>query len=462
MPAPRGSPHRRPAYTADVSFLKKLGSWLSGGAANEPEAETAPEPEHAEPDTADAKTAFAHRVAAIVRDAEELGISDAPLEVAVLHDDFGLAITHADGETSQMYLVNLYAEVQQKPPEERDAYIASFVGTMLNRPELPDTWLEVRDRLLPTVRTSTYFVQPNTVGDCPIVTRPFAPGLVEAVAIDFDETLSYATHDQLESWGLDVAALFERAYENLAPRADDGVEPYDPDAVPPIFCVSSNDSYESSRIALPGWLASFRDRVGGRPIAAIPDRAMLLVTRDDPDAIARLSDAADGEFRHSPRAISPVLYTVTDGGAVVPLQIEGELGNTLHQRHAAFIQAEYDAQRAALEEYFETEDAPRFPAQQSIAVRESDDRYISYCIWSSGVPTLLPVSDVLVLSWPDGDSPFESSVLPVHFDVARRLLADCFSDGDCAGPERIFAEHWPSDEKIAELAEHGLGGLDEW
>jgi hypothetical protein len=41
----------------------------------------------------------------------------------------------------------------------------------------------------------------------------------------------------------------------------------DEDAPYATWLVSSNDMYESSRLLLPGWLASFGGKVSGRPVA---------------------------------------------------------------------------------------------------------------------------------------------------------------------------------------------------
>src|SRR5262249_46032673 len=124
----------------------------------------------------------------------------------------------------------------------------------------------------------------------------------------------------------------------------------------PLWIVASNDSYEASRLLVPGWLASFRDRVDGNPIAIVPERSLLLVGGDARvEMVERLLDKAEGRFVASTRSVSPALYTVDADGRVIPYV--GYAGHPLetrlrlaHERLAAY---EYDCQKRALDELHE-------------------------------------------------------------------------------------------------------------
>jgi hypothetical protein len=57
----------------------------------------------------------------------------------------------------------------------------------------------------------------------------------------------------------------------------------------------------------------------------------------------------------------------------------------------------YFEQRCALEERFERQAVGVFVADYALAAR-CDAPSFSYCVWTRGVPTLLPETDVVVLS----------------------------------------------------------------
>src|SRR5207302_268368 len=128
--------------------------------------------------------------------------------------------------------------------------------------------------------------------DC--VGRPFVPFLCEYLALDGDDSMSYVSESELRDWGISRDEAFARARATLASHdALHGVEPYDSDAPYPIWHVAYDDSYQSSRLLIPGWLASFAGRVQGRPIAIVPDRSRVIVTGDEsPAAVRRLIETA--------------------------------------------------------------------------------------------------------------------------------------------------------------------------
>src|SRR6185369_15379006 len=93
----------------------------------------------------------------------------------------------------------------------------------------------------------------------------------------------------------------------------------------PLWHVARDDSYESSRLLLPAWLASFAGKVKGKPVAVVPHRSCVVVGGDgDHACLRRLIEFARREYEASPRAISPALYTVDAGGALAPLVLPGD------------------------------------------------------------------------------------------------------------------------------------------
>lgn len=73
--------------------------------------------------------------------------------------------------------------------------------------------------------------------------------------------------------------------------------------------VARDDSYEPCRLLVPGWLASFEDKINGSPIAIVPYRSLLIAGRyRDERCLQRLIDSAEGEFEASPGRIALARY----------------------------------------------------------------------------------------------------------------------------------------------------------
>lgn len=380
--------------------------------------------------------------------------------VSAAADAYALDLTYADGEQMKCFLGNLYAETRDVSPEERQLRVLHFLSVMSERPELPETWEDAAEMLLPVLRPSTFFqhgVGPDEPGKQP-VRRPFLPFLSEALAIDHESAMAYAIVDNLEKWGVDPERAHARALENLQKVAAQGIELYDPTAAYRIWHVVSGDAYESSRLLLPGWLASFRDRVSGRPVAAIPERSTLLVTGDeDPTAIERLIASADREFRAAPRSISPALYTVDDGGRVVPyvLPPEHPLHGRVHEGQVHLAAVEYGSQKPKLQAELAERGDDVFVASYSVVQRESDGGVVSYCTWGENVDSLLPRTDLVGFVGGDFEAGSGWHFL-VPWEVVAREAAACWCEAPGVDPPRMRTLSWPAPDVLETLRRHEI------
>lgn len=243
--------------------------------------------------------------------------------------DFALLVwTPASGDPATFFLHNLFRETSAQPPDARAHrvrhYLASFVQAMQGGGA--GEWPAARPRLLPAIRHVELVANAHAAATpgAPrprVLHRPFVPGVMECAVLDDPTSMAYATEADLGRWGVPEAVVFAEARENLRPRAWEGIEPL---ARGPytLLQISSRDDYESSRAALPGWLASFAPHVRGVPICAFPERSALFVTGDgDPAAIAHLLALASHGFTTSSRGISPLPYHAIADGRLVPLQL---------------------------------------------------------------------------------------------------------------------------------------------
>ncbi len=216
-----------------------------------------------------------------------------------------------------MFLGNLFQESREDAPEEKLARIQRFLSTLTT--EVSDSWEEAAPRLVPLVRLATFGVG---LGVIPL-SRPFVPFVRVLIGVDSEHSVAIVDRTRVDEWEQSVETIFAMALSTLAQHVrDDDIEPYDPEAEYPIWHVTRGDSYECSRLALPGFLESFRGRVSGNPIAIVPNRSTLIVSGDgDARAIARLARSAEAEFIASSRAVSAAVYTVDASGDVVPFHL---------------------------------------------------------------------------------------------------------------------------------------------
>jgi hypothetical protein len=215
-----------------------------------------------------------------------------------------------------------------------------------------------------------------------------------------------------------------------------------------LWHVSRDDSYESSRLLLPGWLASFATKVKGRPVAIAPHRSFVLVGGDGDEAcLERLIETARREYEASPRNVSPGLYTVDAGGAVVPLVLAGDhrLASQVALGHVLLASTEYQAQQQSLQQKYGDD---LFVASYR-GVQLEGGELLSYTTWTEGVASLLPQADQIAFVIDPGGAAPRAFRVPWRLAAAR--VGDCLVLEPGIDPPRWRTARWPAPAILAEL-----------
>lgn len=380
-------------------------------------------------------------------------------EVTRLPDDYGLRFLK-NGEVVQMYLDNLFAETREVSPDQRAEQIRRFLAAFTGQSGGKLSWEEAQEKLLPVVRSATFglMAPPGESRPRPMVERRTIPFLRELLVLDLPDATMYVQQQHLEEWGVSEEEALESAFANLDLIHDSGVELQE-EKPSPLWSVDSNDTYEASRLLHPGFLASFADRVKGRPIAVIPTRSTLLIGGDgDPAMLKRLCEFAEREHDASTRGISPALYTVDDTGRVVPYRRAGddELAQLVRRGHLRLAMGEYATQKKVLEAQHEAEEVDVFVASVGALGRETDGRPISWASWAKDVDTLLPETDVVAIQAGEDD------FFMVAFPDVKRLASAYVTPMPELWPPRYRTTGWPSDSVLEQLraAQVDLGSYD--
>lgn len=380
---------------------------------------------------------------------EALAIVRASPEVTAADRVDALTIVYRIGDrTGRLALHNLVHELEELDPGERRARLRVVIGSMMASTEVPRDWPEVRRMLRPVLR-ATSFVGSADLSSSRPVWRTFAPFLAELVVIDAPATMSYVTRADLDRWGISPNQAHAAAIDNLAPECQllCAKTPGDGGGEDATWMVDSRDSYESSRLLLPGWLARFADRLGAPPVAVVPHRGMLWVTAATSHAhLAILCDAAEKEFDESPRAISPGLYTVDDDGAVVPFEVDRvhPLADRIHAGHLLLADHEYAAQQRRLEDELDQDGVDLFVATHRLLEADGRPRR-SFCVWGHHVDSLLPHTELVAIFDDRGEEP-----VFVPWDVVRAKVGALWQPWEGV-PPRVRTSGYPSGATLAEL-----------
>ncbi|MFP2931614.1 DUF1444 family protein [Pyxidicoccus sp. 3LG] len=384
----------------------------------------------------------------LLKQVEALLRADTTVEKVERHpDSYGLNITRA-GRQGTVFLDNLFADTREMPPEQRTQVIQRFLRSLWQ--EGPDQlpWEEVRERLLPVLRSSTFGMAQlaQLEPDREMVGRRTLPFLMELLVVDLPESAMFVQRRHLETWGTHEEEAFAAAHANLA-NLPDGVELYDREPGP-IWSVDTGDTYETSRLLHPGFLASFAARVEGRPIAILPERSTLLIAGDaNPDTVSRLCESGEREYEAASRRLTPALYTVDDAGRVVPYLRPGNdaLAQRVRLAHVRFALSEYTSQKESLDKVHEARELDLFVANLSAVARKKDERPITWCVWSHDVDALLPRADVIAVNVGSKD------FYMVPWADVERLAPGCLTPVPELWPPRYRTTSWPAPEVLERL-----------
>ena len=370
----------------------------------------------------------------------------------------GINVWMRGGGERQMFVHNLFEETRELSPEEKLNHVEHFIGAMFSSDgDVP--WDEAEGSIVPVIRMTGFG---GFAAEKAPVHLPFLPFVDLFLVLDRGASMMYVTSNKLEEWQQPAERVLERAMANLAEHvaaassdAPD-VEPYDESAPHPIWHVTRNDSYESSRLAVPGFLAAFRDKVYGNPIAIVPHRSLLVISGDgDPAMIARLVRMAESEFNAAPRSLSPAVYTLGPNDAVVPLELPPEHPSyhQVRRGHRLMAGSCYADQQAFLEKQFEVDLVELFVAKLSV-VTSKQGEVTSYAVLPKGVKALLPEADLIALA----SDEIKTALVP--WTKFMELAPECLERAAEYHPPRYRSRSFPDASTLEALLQHriALGG----
>ena len=362
-----------------------------------------------------------------------------------------------DGTKSNIYLGNLFHEYTQAPRAERPAVLRKFVlGNAMEAAEMPDSYDAAKSRLLPIVRTAADEAMgllsaqrlSNTPDENParLASRPLAGPFIVGLAFDTPNAIRRIDTRQLESWQVDFERVLDDALQNLRALPEHGGWQQ---IAAGVWRGAWGDSYEPSRILLPDLI--HRLDVAD-PVALMPVRNALLVCSARNEAgLAVMAALAKAAIESEPRWLS-----------LTPLALSGERWEVFTPPEScarAFAELAlhdlaqaYAGQKNLLDDLHQRRGTDIFVA--SATGVEKDGQLMTYSVWTEGVDTLLPRTDLVVLSrLKDGQL---GQTIFVPWDAATAMLSALMEPTDHV-PVRYRARQFPDAQQWSALAAaHGV------
>jgi uncharacterized protein YtpQ (UPF0354 family) len=358
---------------------------------------------------------------------------------------FGITVRrHGETGSHSIFLGNLYAEIRHLAPAERTEAVHRFVTAMFSQPDEPESWEAAAPRLRPVLRTASY-AQAGQVGGITVASRPTLRHLVEMLVIDHEHRMSLVNAESLEQWGVTFDEAYERGARNLMEegthlaRLDNGV-----------LHVASEDTYESSRLLVPGWLAGLGEQAGIQPVAVVPARDMMLIADEtDEAALAWMLSEALLVFADHPRWLSPVPYKPDDDGEVRPWRPEkGHPVYTSVRLAERLLETyEYREQKSRLANLFRQAGEQLLVSDYEVETG-ADGVARSVTTWPK-TDALLPYADDIVFH-------ADSGTFRVPWSAAAKVLGDEWEEAPTTPPRRRTLR-WPDEDTLAKLRVQSSG-----
>ncbi len=366
------------------------------------------------------KDEFARMIVGGIRQAGEMG--------DVTYNQERFCLDGGDGE--RVFLKNVYQEYVWAPKAERGSVVQRVVrGWCAGQRPIPDDFESAKPDLLPLIQSrADAELSPH------YSYQPFGNDFAVVLVYNFPEATRYLVQDDLDKWGVSFREALETAYQNLTELPVPFVRPGEG-----VYMSAAKDDYDASRLLLLHRIRGLS--VKGDPIAMVPNRDTLIMAgSDDIDALREMlklaKDALEG-----PRCISGFALRF-DGNDWVPWLPERShpLFPEFDALQIQSIAQGYHEQQKLLERLLDD-----FVAEFAVMKHKVTGEIVSICVWSRGVNSLLPRTDLVGFR--------EPGVKPTMVFTREEVVQVVGDLMETTGmyPERCRVTEFPTAEQLASM-----------
>jgi hypothetical protein len=357
-----------------------------------------------------------------------------------------------DGPEKRLFnLANIYQEYCAQPPRKRKQTFGHYVRSWFaNRKEIPVTFEDLGPDLLPNVRNRSDFeiirlkaqVEGLTSFEWPhkVIAEHLAVGLV----YDLPEAIMQVQERHLSAWGRSLDEALEIACENLREISQHQWE----SPCTGVWLSPWRDNHDASRLVLTDLLRSLS--VKGGHVAMLPNRDTLLVTgSEDEVGLALMADRAEKTLNQA-RPISGLAFLLDDETWRPWLpDTEHPLHDRFHALQLRSVGQDYTEQKHLLDALHQKSGTDIWVASYSAIKNNETGKLHSYCVWSQGVDTLMPKTELVYFFVPKGDQE-GSVVVRSSWDRVQQVVGHLMERQDIY-PGRYRVKEFPTTEELALL-----------
>ena len=360
----------------------------------------------------------------------------------------------SNGATCAISLANLWPQYQSAAASNRSAVLERFVSGVIPGAanELPVDYASARSRILPIVRQAAddalaqlmsqrLMTKGDDVESLGSASQVLLDDKVVGVAFDAPDALTRLTRKQLRDWGVSLDAVLSDALHNLRGLPEHAGWQQ---VAPGLWSGQWGDSYESSRVLLPDLIY----RVGiTDPVALVPLRDCLLIASvKDESALLAMVNHARERMDNSTRWLSPVPMRLVDS-RWESFEPPAACQSAFDEMATASAASVYQGQKEALEALFDPQKQDIFVATASLIKAPLDGALRTYCVWSRGVDSLLPKTDLVMFH--GSDSPQRGTVIAPWSQVSQ-VVGDLLESTSHV-PVRYRVRAFPDDDRLARM-----------
>lgn len=350
--------------------------------------------------------------------------------VSVDEHEFRLNFHSSGQDRGVLNLSNLYIEYCNVDKSDRKRCLKDMVRAALSHlKEMPEDFSDASHDIRPRIWTRSTFEQlrlrQQIEGGKPIdwPLEPIGEHLYLSLVYDLPESVRSISNEDLENWGVTFWEAREIAIQNLADSkfvyASVGDE---------LYASNTGDSYDATRLILTELFDEFN--VDGQAIVMVPNRDTLLVTGSESEVGQKMMlEFAMQQLQEQPRPMIATPLTIDPSGQWIDWfpTAENPLFDEYRRLQLSWLQIEYEDQKQLLEKIYELQHIAEFVA--SFSVMETDGVLNSYCVWSRGIKSLLPQTDMIMFYEEETDS-----TTGVSWQQAQQHIAELMDPLDMYPP----------------------------
>jgi uncharacterized protein YtpQ (UPF0354 family) len=302
-------------------------------------------------------------------------------------------------EGTQIYnLNNVYRDYCRVDKRERKAVLAGYLKAMQQPAELPKTFAEAKDKLLPILRSRAMIeylllssIQDGHKDLAPAL-KPFSADAVIMLAYDTEDAIMTLTGASLTDWNVTFDDALAVAMDNLR---DLTISNFD-EILPGLFLGNWDDAYDTSRILFADLV--YQLNVGGEPVVMMPTRSrFIVVSGNDKNMLMTMLELSRKFAEEEGRPLSSLMYRFENGRAVEFIPTDSDVREKLASLRRGSLAEDYAAQKDLLDRANEKTGVDVFVASYRILESSATGRQASFAVWTEDVDILLPEADLVTL-----------------------------------------------------------------